>query len=50
MNLGFERMKATPESVTMAMQMYFCEMSFEFTAKAIKLDGVKISSVGVCKW
>ncbi len=43
-------MKATPETVTMAMQMYFSGMSFEFTAKALKLKGVKISGVGVYKW
>ena len=50
LNLGFEKMKATPETVTMAMQMYFSGMSFEFTAKALKLKGVKISNVGVYKW
>jgi transposase-like protein len=49
-NLGFERMKATPETVSMAMQMYFSGMSFEFTAKALRLKGVKISGVGVYKW
>lgn len=49
-NLGFERMKATPETVSMAMQMYFSGMSFEFTAKALRLKGVKISGVGVFKW
>ena len=50
LNLGFERMKATPETVSMAMQMYFSGMSFEFTAKALRLKGVKISGVGVFKW
>jgi putative transposase len=49
-NLGFERMKATPETVTMAMQMYFSGMSFQMTANALKLKGVKISGVGVFKW
>lgn len=49
-NLGFERMKATLETVTIAMQMYFSGMSFKFTAKALKLKGVKISGVRVYKW
>lgn len=49
-NLGFERMKATPQTVTMAMQLYFSGLSFESTARAMKLKGVKISNVGVYKW
>jgi transposase-like protein/predicted RNA-binding Zn-ribbon protein involved in translation (DUF1610 family) len=49
-NLGFERMKATPQTVTMAMQLYFSGLSFASTSKALKLRGVKISSVGVYKW
>ncbi len=49
-NLGFEKMKATPQTVTMAMQLYFSGLSYESTAKALKLKGVKISNVGVYKW
>jgi putative transposase len=49
-NLGFEKMKATPQTVTMAMQMYFSGLSFVSVAKAMKLKGVKISGVGVYKW
>ncbi len=49
-NLGFERMKASPQTVTMAMQLYFSGLSFSSTAKALKLKGVKVSSVGVYKW
>jgi transposase-like protein len=49
-NLGFEKMKSTPQTVTMAMQLYFSGLSFESTAKALKLKGVKISNVGVYKW
>ena len=50
LNLGFERMKATPETVSMAMQMYFSGMSFEMTSRALRLKGVKVSGVGVFKW
>jgi transposase-like protein len=49
-NLGFERMKATPQTVTLAMQLYFSGLSFASTSKAMRLKGVKISSVGVDKW
>lgn len=49
-NLGFERMRATPESITLAMQLYFSGLSFENTAKALRLKGVKISNTGVYKW
>lgn len=49
-NLGFERMKATPQTITMAMQIYFSGLSFESTARALKLKGVEISGVGVYKW
>jgi transposase-like protein len=49
-NVGFEKMRATPETVTMAMQLYFSGLSFAGTAKALKLKGVKVSGVGVFKW
>lgn len=49
-NLGFEKMKATPETITLAMQVYFSGLSFESTANALKLKGVKVSGVGVYKW
>ena len=49
-NLGFERMKATPQTVTLAMQLYFSGLSFASTAKALRLKGVKVSGVGVYKW
>jgi transposase-like protein len=49
-NVGFEKMRATPETVTMAMQLYFGGLSFAGTAKALKLKGVKVSHVAVFKW
>jgi transposase-like protein len=49
-NVGFERMKATPQTVTMAMQLYFSGLSFASTAKALRLKGVKVSGVSVFKW
>ena len=49
-NLGFERMKAKPEAVTLAMQLYFSGESLRNTQKALKLQGLKVSHVAILKW
>ncbi len=49
-NLGFERMKSTPEIVTSAMQLYFSGLSYERTKEALEMRGVKVSHVSVYKW
>jgi putative transposase len=49
-NLGFERMKASPQVITSAMQLYFSGESLRNTQKFLKLQGVNISHVGVLKW
>jgi len=49
-NLGFEKMKATPQAITGAMQLYFTGESFRNVQKFLKLQGVGVSHVAVYKW
>jgi putative transposase len=50
LNLGFEGMRATPQIITSAMQLYFTGESLRNVQKFLKLQGVKISHVSVLKW
>ena len=49
-NLGFEGMRATPQIITSAMQLYFTGESFRNVQKFLKLQGVKVSHVAVYAW
>jgi putative transposase len=49
-NLGFERMRATPQIITSAMQLYFTGESLRNVQKFLKLQGVTVSHVAVMKW
>lgn len=49
-NLGFERMRASPEAITSAMQLYFSGESLRNVTTFLKLQGVKVSHVAVYKW
>jgi putative transposase len=49
-NLGFERMHATPQVITSAMQLYFTGESFRNVQKFLKIQGVNVSHMGVYKW
>ncbi|HEY4699058.1 MAG TPA: DDE-type integrase/transposase/recombinase, partial [Nitrososphaerales archaeon] len=49
-NLGFEKMKATPQAITGAMQLYFTGESFRNVQKFLRLQGVSVSHVAVYKW
>jgi len=49
-NIGFERMRATPQMITSAMQLYFTGESFRTVQKFLKLQGVKMSHVAIYKW
>jgi putative transposase len=50
LNLGFEGMRATPQIITSAMQLYFTGESFRNVQKFLKLQGVKVSHVAVYAW
>jgi putative transposase len=49
-NLGFEKMQATPQVITSAMQLYFTGESFRNVQKFLKLQGVEVSHVAVYTW
>jgi putative transposase len=48
-NLGFERMHATPQMITSAMQLYFTGESLRNVQKFLRLQGVNVSHMGVYK-
>jgi len=49
-NLGFEKMRSSPEAITMAMQLYFSGESLRGTQRALALQGVRVSHVAILKW
>lgn len=50
LNLGFERMKASPQAITSAMQLYFTGESLRNVQKFLRLQGVQVSHVAIYKW
>lgn len=50
LNLGFQKMRATPQIITSAMQLYFTGESLRNVQKFLKLQGVEISHVSILKW
>jgi transposase-like protein len=49
-NLGFEKMKATPQIVTSAMQLYFTGESYRNVQKFLKLQGVNVDHSTILRW
>jgi len=49
-NLGFERLKATPQVVTSALQLYFTGESLRNVQKFLRLQGVNVSHQTVYNW
>ncbi len=49
-NIGFEKMKASPQVITSAMQLYFTGESLRNVQKFLTLQGVKVSHVAIYKW
>lgn len=49
-NIGFEKMRVTPQMITSAMQLYFTGESFRNVKQFLGLQGVKMSHVAVYKW
>ncbi len=49
-NLGFEGMKASPQAITQAMQLYFTGESLRNVQKFLRLQGVNVSHVSVYAW
>jgi transposase-like protein len=49
-NLGFERMKASPQIITSAMQLYFTGESLRNVQKFLRLQGVEVHHTTVYRW
>jgi transposase-like protein len=49
-NLGFDRMKARPEAITSALQLYFTGESLRNVQKFLRLQGINVSHVSIYKW
>lgn len=49
-NLGFERMRANPQTITSAMQLYFTGESLRNVQKFLRLQGVEVSHQTVYNW
>jgi len=49
-NIGFEKMGATPQSITSAMQLYFTGESLRSVQKFLKLQGVDVSHMTIYNW
>ena len=49
-NLGFEKMKASPQIITSAMQLYFTGESLRSVQKFLSLQGVNVGHVTIYRW
>jgi putative transposase len=49
-NLGFERMRATPQIITSSLQLYFTGESLRNVQKFLRLQGVNINHNTVYRW
>jgi len=49
-NLGFDKMKAQPEAITSALQLYFTGESLRNVQKFLRLQGINVSHVSIYKW
>ncbi len=50
LNMGFEKMHATPQMITSAMQLYFSGESLRNVEAFLKLQGVAASHMSVYRW
>jgi transposase-like protein len=50
LNLGFERMRAAPQMITSAMQLYFSGESLRSVEAFLKLQGVRANHMTVYRW
>jgi transposase-like protein len=49
-NLGFEKMRATPKTITSTMQLYFTGESLRNVQKFLRLQGIEVSHQTVLNW
>jgi putative transposase len=49
-NIGFEKMKHSPQGITTAMQLYFSGESLRNTCRSLKLIGVDVAHQTIYRW
>lgn len=49
-NLGFQKLKATPQIVTSAMQLYFTGESYRNVQKFLQLQGITVDHSTILRW
>jgi transposase-like protein len=49
-NIGFERMKASPQAITESMQLYFSGESLRNVQKFLRLQGVNVDHTTIYRW
>ena len=49
-NLGFEKMKSSPQTITSALQLYFTGESLRNVQKFFRLQGLRINHNTIYKW
>ncbi len=49
-NIGFEKMKHSPQGITAAMQLYFSGESLRNTARSLRMIGVEVSPRTILRW
>ncbi|CAD6513350.1 transposase [metagenome] len=49
-NLGFEKMRSTPQTITSALQLYFTGESLRGIQKFLRLQGKQVSHKTIYKW
>lgn len=49
-NLGFERMRASPQAITSAMQLYFSGESLRNVQKFLPLQGLNMNYMTIYRW
>ncbi|MFA5365699.1 MAG: IS6 family transposase [Candidatus Bathyarchaeia archaeon] len=49
-NIGFEKMRATPQVITSAMQLYFTGESYRNVQKFLKMQGVEVDHSTIIRW
>ena len=50
LNIGFEKMRSTPQTITSAMQLYFTGESLRNVQKFLRLQGVEVAHSTIYKW
>ena len=49
-NIGFEKMHATPQAITSTMQLYFTQESLRGIQKFLRLQGINVNHTTIYRW